>query len=134
MMAGKLQFSLVSPEKELFSGEVDGVDVPGEEGDFGVLPNHAPVMTTIRMGAIAIKDGAETRRLFIRGGFADVTPAGLIILAEEAIDLADLDAAKLTQDLRDTQEDLNDAKTGDTRTKLQDRLEYLHALQGALAS
>ncbi|MDQ7019348.1 MAG: F0F1 ATP synthase subunit epsilon [Robiginitomaculum sp.] len=133
-MAAKLKFSLVSPEKELFSGEVDGVDVPGEEGDFGVLPNHAPVMTTIRMGTIAIKDGQDTRRMFLRGGFADVTPDGLIILAEEAVDIADLDAEKLSIDLRNAEEDLRDAKTDEKRAAASDRLEYVRGLSEALAS
>ncbi len=133
-MAAKLKFSLVSPEKELFSGEVDGVDVPGEEGDFGVLPNHAPVMTTIRMGTIAIKDGSDTRRMFLRGGFADVTPDGLIILAEEAVDIADLDAEKLATDLRHAEEDLADAKTDEKRAAASDRLEYIRGLTEALAS
>ena len=133
-MAAKLKFSLVSPEKELFSGEVDGVDVPGEEGDFGVLPNHAPVMTTIRMGTISIKDGSNTRRMFLRGGFADVTPEGLIILAEEAVDIADLDAEKLATDLRHAEEDLRDAKTDEKRTAASDRLEYIRGLTEALVS
>ncbi|PHS28604.1 MAG: F0F1 ATP synthase subunit epsilon [Robiginitomaculum sp.] len=133
-MASKLKFSLVSPEKELFSGEVDGVDVPGEEGDFGVLPNHAPVMTTIRMGTIAIKDGKDTRRMFLRGGFADVTPDGLIILAEEAVDIADLNAEKLATDLRHAEEDLADAKTDEKRAMASERLEYLRGLSEALAS
>jgi F-type H+-transporting ATPase subunit epsilon len=131
-MAAKLKFSLVSPEKELFSGEVDGVDVPGEEGDFGVLPNHAPVMTTIRMGTIAIKDGSDTRRMFLRGGFADVTPEGLIILAEEAVDIADLDTEKLATDLRHAEEDLRDAKTDEKRATASERLEYLRGLSEAL--
>lgn len=131
-MAAKLKFSLVSPEKELFSGEVDGVDVPGEEGDFGVLPNHAPVMTTIRMGTIAIKDGSEIRRMFLRGGFADVTPEGLIILAEEAVDIAGLDAEKLAKDVRDAEEDLSDAKTDDKRTTANERLDYARGLLDAL--
>jgi len=131
-MAAKLKFSLVSPEKELFSGEVDGVDVPGEEGDFGVLPNHAPVMTTIRMGTIAIKDGSDTRRMFLRGGFADVTPDGLIILAEEAVDIADLDAEKLSTDLRHAEEDLRDAKTDEKRATASERLDYVRGLSEAL--
>jgi F-type H+-transporting ATPase subunit epsilon len=131
-MAAKLKFSLVSPEKELFSGEVDGVDVPGEEGDFGVLPNHAPVMTTIRMGTIAIKDGSETRRMFLRGGFADVTPEGLIILAEEAIDIAGLDAEKLAKDVRDAEEDQRDAKTDEARMVACERLDYARGLLDAL--
>ena len=132
-MAAKLKFSLVSPEKELFSGEVDGVDVPGEEGDFGVLPNHAPIMTTIRMGAIAIKDGSETRRMFLRGGFADVTPEGLIILAEEAVDIAGLDAEKLAKDLRNAKEDLSDAKTEDKREMARKHLDYTQGLMDALS-
>ncbi len=131
-MAGKLQFSLVSPEKELFSGEVDGVDVPGEEGDFGVLPGHAPVMTTIRAGAIIIADGGEKRRLFIRGGFADVTPAGLTILAEEAVDIADLDAGKVTEDLRNAEENLRDASTNEKREAASARLEYVRGLSEAM--
>lgn len=83
-MAGKLNFSLVSPEREVFSGLVDQVDAPGVEGDFGVLPGHAPFMTTLREGVVTILDGAVRRRFDVRGGFADVTPAGLTILAEEA--------------------------------------------------
>lgn len=127
-MAGKLHFSLVSPERELFSGEVDGVDVPGEEGDFGVLPNHAPVMTTIRPGAITIADNGTTRRMFIRGGFADVTRDGLIILAEEAVDLETIDAAKTAQNLRDAEEDLRDAKSDEARADAQSRVEYAQSL------
>ncbi len=131
-MTGKLQFSLVSPEKELFSGEVDGVDVPGEEGDFGVLPNHAPVMTTIRPGTITIRNGNETQRMFLRGGFADVTPDGLIILAEEAVDLAELDAGKIAQDLRNAEENARDADTDEKRETANARLEYVRGLNDAL--
>ena len=89
-MADKLHFSLVSPERELYSGEVDQVDAPGTEGMFGVLPNHAPFMTTLRPGAVTIINGADRTRIFVRGGFADVTPQGLTILAETAIDLKDV--------------------------------------------
>ena len=83
-MADKLQFDLVAPEQRLFSGAVDMVVVPGTEGDFGVLPQHAPFMSTIRSGAIAVHDGGQVTRTFIHGGFAEVTPEGLTILAEEA--------------------------------------------------
>ena len=83
-MAGKLSFSLVAPEREVFTGLVDQVDAPGVEGDFGVLPEHAPFMTALREGLVTVFDGA-TRRVFeVHGGFADVTPAGLTILAEQA--------------------------------------------------
>ena len=85
-MAEKLHFALVSPEKELFAGEVDRVDAPGAEGDFGVLAGHAPFMTVLRLGDVVVSDGADKRVFEIQGGFADVTPAGLIILAEQAIE------------------------------------------------
>ena len=87
-MAGKLHFSLVSPEREVFSGLVDQVDAPGVEGDFGVLPLHAPFMTALREGVVTIIDGKARRRFEIQGGFADVTPAGLSILAEQATEIA----------------------------------------------
>lgn len=91
-MTDKLNFSLVSPARELFSGEVDHVIAPGSEGEFGVLPNHAPFMSTLRSGRLRIIDGDVVHRYFVHGGFADVTPEGLTVLAEEAIRLEDLDA------------------------------------------
>jgi len=87
-MAGKLNFSLVSPEREVFSGLVDQVDAPGVEGDFGVLAAHAPFMTALREGAVTVIDGGSRRVFSVRGGFADVTPAGLTILAEAASEVA----------------------------------------------
>ena len=80
----KLHFSLVAPERELFSGEVDQVVAPGTEGQFGVLAGHAPFMTTLAEGDVTVIDGSSTRTFTVRGGFADVTPAGLTILAEHA--------------------------------------------------
>jgi F-type H+-transporting ATPase subunit epsilon len=88
-MAGKLSFSLVSPEREVFNGLVDQVDAPGVEGDFGVLADHAPFMTALREGLVTVIDGAQRRRFEVQGGFADVTPAGLTILAERAQELAE---------------------------------------------
>ena len=86
-MAGKLQFSLVAPEREVFNGLVDQVDAPGVEGDFGVLPEHAPFMTALREGTVTVFDGAARRVFEVHGGFADVTPAGLTILAEQATEV-----------------------------------------------
>ena len=80
----RLHFSLVSPERELFSGDVDQVDAPGSEGDFGVLAGHAPFMTTLREGFVFVYEGSVKRAFEIHGGFADVTPEGLTILAESA--------------------------------------------------
>ena len=83
-MSEKLHFSLVSPERELYSGEVDQVDAPGSEGDFGVLAGHAPFMTTLKEGRVHVHDDEVMRTFEVHGGFADVTPAGLTILAEKA--------------------------------------------------
>ncbi len=83
-MAGKLHFSLVAPERELFSGEVDQVDAPGSEGDFGVLAGHAPFMTTLKEGRVKAYNDGDLMVFEVRGGFADVTAEGLTILAEHA--------------------------------------------------
>ena len=85
-MADKLHFSLVAPERELFSGDVDQVEAPGTEGDFGVLAGHAPFMTALKEGRVTIRDGGSTRVFEIHGGFADVTAQGLTILAENAVE------------------------------------------------
>ncbi|MEO1039199.1 MAG: F0F1 ATP synthase subunit epsilon [Pseudomonadota bacterium] len=131
-MADKLQFDLVSPEKRLFAGAVDMVVAPGEEGDFGVLAGHAPFMSTIRTGAIEIHDGGAVSRTFIHGGFAEVTPDGLTILAEEAVALADVDAAELAQSLQDAREDLADATDEEHKAEAGARVAKLEALQAAL--
>ena len=73
-MADKLNFALVSPERELFHGEVDHVVVPGSEGEFGVSPHHAPVMSVVKPGALRVFNEGAERRIFVNGGFADVTP------------------------------------------------------------
>jgi F-type H+-transporting ATPase subunit epsilon len=85
-MAGKLHFSLVAPERQLYSAEVDQVDAPGLEGDFGVLAGHAPFMTALKAGVVTVFEGSAKRVFQIEGGFADVTPAGLTILAEHAVE------------------------------------------------
>ena len=85
-MADKLHFSLVSPERELFSGLVDQVDAPGSDGDFGVLAGHAPFMTTLKEGPVRVHNDGAVKVYDVRGGFADVTPDGLTVLAEHAIE------------------------------------------------
>lgn len=133
-MADKLHFDLVSPERRLFAGNVDQVVVPGEEGDFGVLPNHAPFMSVIRPGAIAVLNDGSTERTFIHGGFAEVTPAGLTILAEEAIPMSEIDADKLAQDLSDAREDVATAKDEEEREHAEGLVAKYEAMQAALAN
>lgn len=132
-MAEKLSFALVSPERELFHGDVDSVVVPGSEGEFGVLPNHAPVMSVIKPGALRVLHEGSERRIFVNGGFADVTPEGLTVLAEEAIDLADIDAAEIEAQLKAAQEDLRDANTDEKRESAQRAVGRLESIRIALA-
>ncbi len=80
----KFHFSLVAPERELYAGEVDQVDAPGAEGDFGVLLGHEPFMTTLRAGQVTVRDGSSVKIFTIEGGFADVTPESFTILAASA--------------------------------------------------
>jgi F-type H+-transporting ATPase subunit epsilon len=129
---GKLHFSLVSPERALFSGDVDQVVVPGVDGQFGALSLHAPFMTVIQSGAIRILDGALERRIYVGGGFADVTAQGLTILAEDAVDLSSLDTAALEKELQNAREDVRDAKDSDAKAAAQRRLERLEAIQAAV--
>ena len=102
-MADKLNFSLVSPERELFAGQVDQVDVPGTEGDLGILPNHSPLMAAIRTGVISVTDAGTTTQYFVAGGLADVTPDGLTILAERAVTLADFDKSGLAAEISEAE-------------------------------
>jgi F-type H+-transporting ATPase subunit epsilon len=132
-MAEKLSFALVSPEREVFHGLVDHVVVPGAEGDFGVLPNHAPAMSMVKPGALRIIDDGAERRIFVNGGFADVTPEGLTVLAEEAVDLATIDAAELEQQLKNAQEDLRDASDESKRAHAARVIARAEAIKSALA-
>src|ERR1700677_4019768 len=95
-MPTTFHFELVSPDKVLFNGSAQAVLVPGAEGDFQVLSDHAPVMTAMRAGVVGIDDAeGKHSRVFVRGGFADASKAGLILLAETAIPFENLSADKL---------------------------------------
>ncbi len=132
-MAEKLKFELVSPERLLMSGDVKQVTVPGSEGEFGVLPSHAPVLSTLRPGIIdVVGDDGKQDRIFVRGGFAEVNPAGLTVLAEEAIHMDDLDAEALAQQIRNAEEDVTDATDDAKRQEAQETLDQLKQLQSAL--
>jgi F-type H+-transporting ATPase subunit epsilon len=129
------QFELVTPERLLFSGEVEGVVIPGAEGDFEVLAHHAPLMSTIRPGLISVRETASSapRRLFIRGGFAEVTLAGLTILAERVIAIEELSTEALAVEVRMAEEDVEDATSDSIRSKAQLKLGQLRELQRAVA-
>lgn len=131
-MADKLHFNLVSPERQLMSADVDQVDIPAAEGWMGVLPNHSPFMTTLTPGILVVKTGAEEKRIFVRGGFAEISPSGLTVLAEEATPAEELDAAAIAQRVKDAEEDVADAETDEKRIFAQQNLDRLKELQAAL--
>lgn len=133
-MAGKFHFALVSPEREVFHGEVDHVVVPGAEGEFGVLAGHAPVMSTLLPGALKIINDGVITRIFVNGGFADVTPEGLTVLAEDAVDLGAIDAAQIEADLKNAQDDARDASSEAKREAAAARVARLEHLKAALAA
>jgi F-type H+-transporting ATPase subunit epsilon len=128
-----LHFELVSPERLLLSEDVASVTIPGTEGEMGILPGHAPVLSTLRPGVVTVnRESGAADRIFVRGGFAEVNPQGLTVLAETAIPLAELDAAALAQHVRDLEEDVADAQDDETRRRAQEALDHLRALQAAL--
>ena len=135
-MADKMNFELVSPERLLMSVQAEMIVVPGADGDFGAMPGHAPLISTIRPGVVTVYkgDGAPVERLFVRGGFAEVTAKTLTLLAEEAFMLADLDIAKVDQDLANLQEDIRDAKDDETREKAQGKYDRLKQVRDAAAA
>src|SRR5258708_15635931 len=125
-------FDLVSPEKLLFAGDVAQVDLPGSEGDMGVLAGHAPLVTALRPGILVVYREGGDLRVVVNGGFAEVGPAGLTVLADMAVPVAEFDQAVLAGEIKDTEEDVADATDGAQRDKLTHRLEQLKALQAAL--
>jgi F-type H+-transporting ATPase subunit epsilon len=128
-------FELVSPEKLLYSGDVEAVVVPGIEGQFTVLKDHAPVMTVLKAGIVEIDETPTKKtKLFVRGGFADVAGHGLTILAELAKPLEDFDAAQLAQEIKNAEEDLADAKTEAARKVAAEKLDQLGELKAAIAA
>lgn len=117
-MADKVSFELVSPERLLVSRDVDMVVVPGGEGDYGVLPGHAPLITTVRPGVIEIYDGGKVdERIFVSGGFAEVEPERCTVLAEEAVRVTEIDAAATEQALRDANDDLRDSGNAELKAE-----------------
>lgn len=129
---GTFTFELVSPERKLISGAAKMVTIPGEEGDFGVLPGHSALVATIRPGVVEITmaDGVS-QRIFIAGGFADVSPTNCTVLAEEAVNLNDFNVADLEQNIRNLNEDMGLAKDDFEKARIARKLTLARAkLQG----
>lgn len=129
------QFELVSPEKLLISEEVQHVVVPGVEGEFGVLAHHAPLLSVLRPGVVQVykTEGGEPEKLFVRGGFADVNPKGLTILADEAMPMSEFDLSKLDAAIKDAEEDVADAESDELKRRAEDKLAQLKEFRAVVA-
>jgi F-type H+-transporting ATPase subunit epsilon len=132
MADDKVNFELVSPERLLVSERFDMVVVPGTEGDFGVLPGHAPLISTVRPGVIDIHDGGKiTHRVFVGGGFAEVTPDRCTVLAADAAMIEDIDKADVDRRIQEAELDLRDAEAETERARAEARLDVLRAMREA---
>ncbi len=121
-------FELVSPDKISFSGEVDQVDVPGAEGDFGVLAGHAPLIALLRPGLMTVYAAGEKTRLVVLGGFAEVGPDGLTVLADVATSVEDLDRASLQTQIAQMEQDIKEMAQGSELDKAIARLDHFRVL------
>lgn len=111
------KFELVSPERLVLSADVEQVDLPGSEGDFGVLAGHSPFISTLKTGLIRVREAGETRAIYVRGGFADISPAGLTVLAEKAIVVADLDEHAVADEIAIVEATVAEARTEESRLR-----------------
>jgi F-type H+-transporting ATPase subunit epsilon len=121
-------FELVSPDKISFSGEVDQVDVPGAEGDFGVLSGHAPLIALLRPGMMTVYAGGEQTQLVVLGGFAEVGPHGLTVLADVATSLEDLDRASLQTQIAKMEQDIKEMSQGSGLDRAIAKLDHFRAI------
>jgi F-type H+-transporting ATPase subunit epsilon len=128
-------FELVSPERLLFSGPVQQVVVPGTEGDFAVLKDHAPVMSTLRPGVAVVTDEkGGTQRLFVRGGFAEVSANGLTILAEQAVPVEEVSDEVIAAEVKAAEKEFADATTDEGRRLAAEKLAQLLEVRDAFLS
>jgi F-type H+-transporting ATPase subunit epsilon len=134
MAEERVEFELVSPERLLLSEAVEMVVVPGAEGEFGVLPQHAPTLASLRPGVIRVYEkGAVKERIFVAGGFAEVTPARCTVLADQAVPVSEIDRSATEEGLKIAREDLADAKTDDERAEAERRIAVAEAMLAAEA-
>ena len=122
------KFDLVSPEKLLFSGEVDQVDVPGVEGDFGVLAGHAPVVATLRPGILTVHAGGSQEKIVVLGGFAEVSAAGLTVLADVAESVGDIDRGMIAERIGEMESRIEKMEPGNGLDRLITRLDHFKTI------
>jgi F-type H+-transporting ATPase subunit epsilon len=132
-MADTIHLDLVSPERLLLSDDIEMVTLPGADGYFGVLKGHAPILAGLKPGVLEIKGGSrDGLRIFVRGGFAEISPSEVTVLAEEAVPMAEVDAAVLDQRIKDAEEDVGLAKSESERRRAVEALDHLKQLRAAL--
>jgi F-type H+-transporting ATPase subunit epsilon len=119
-----LHFELVSPEKLVFSGEVQQVDLPGAEGDFGVLENHAPTVATLRPGILTVHGAGGAQQIVVLGGFAEVSASGLTVLAEVAESVADMDRTVLSTRIAELEQRIQKSEPSADLDRLITRLDH----------
>jgi F-type H+-transporting ATPase subunit epsilon len=129
-MTDKIAFDLVSPERLLVSAEAEMITIPGSEGEMGVMAGHAPVISTLRPGIITVQGGSDGR-FYVTGGFVEVTPEKLTVLAEEAVPMGELDAGDLDHRIEEAEKALAGAEESDKATA-QSALERLVGMRAAL--
>lgn len=127
-------FDLVSPEKIAFSGEVDQVDVPGREGDFGVLAGHAPLVASLRPGILNITVAGKHHKIIVLGGLAEVSDKGLTVLADTATSIEELDRAAFAQQITEMEENLKDEEPGNALDHAISRLDHYKSIQQQISS
>ncbi|MDH5409748.1 MAG: F0F1 ATP synthase subunit epsilon [Alphaproteobacteria bacterium] len=134
-MSENVEFELVSPERLLVSESVEMVVIPGAEGDFGVLAGHAATVSSIRPGVLAVfENGNVASRVFIAGGFAEITPERCTVLADSAIALEDLNRAEIDKSIADLRDDVNNAHDDDEKEAAEKALVIAEAKIAALDS
>ncbi|EIM73748.1 F0F1 ATP synthase subunit epsilon [Nitratireductor aquibiodomus RA22] len=131
-MAQSFKFDLVSPERLLVSQDVESVVIPGTEGELTVMATHAPTMTSIKPGVVAVAADGKTERYVVFGGFADILPDSCTVLAESAVHVDDINREDLARRIQDAREDIEDAKDHETRLRAEEFLHQLTTLEGAI--
>ncbi|BDA86613.1 ATP synthase epsilon chain [Aureimonas sp. SA4125] len=132
-MADSFQFELVSPERLLVSEAATAILAPGTDGYMTVMAGHSPVMSTLKPGVVVVTTaGGIDRRFYVRGGFADITNAAMIVLAEHAVPVEEMNPAELDRQIKDAEEDVADAKTPETRSRAEQQLSALRDARSAL--
>jgi F-type H+-transporting ATPase subunit epsilon len=133
-MANTFHFDLVSPEKIAFSGEVEQVDVPGVEGDFGVMAGHSPQVASVRPGIMTVTVGGKHEKIIVLGGLAEVSEKGLTVLADTATSIADLDRIAFAKQIEEMEEKLKEEEPGNALDRAITRLDHYKAIQHYVTS